>query len=225
MGRVVPGASCPWGELSLGRVVHGASCLWGELSMGWVVEGRVLMGRVARGASCLGASGPGTLTPASICPPPIPHPFPPKKDMAVAWCLHSLTWKEQNNLGSTGRPTPPSHADYSLAGKGRGGGRTWEIGIAADIPPGPALLARSPCQRSAQPSLPCDRAHANALPGLVRHSKVLIFITAGGMERGKVGDTPEGVDPYRLTALFLEYIPTGQGQIWQFWTWIRNKFF
>jgi hypothetical protein len=60
MGRVVHGASCPWGELSLGRVVHGASCLWGELSMGRVVVGRVLMGRVVRGASYLGASGPGT---------------------------------------------------------------------------------------------------------------------------------------------------------------------
>jgi hypothetical protein len=34
MGRVVHGASCPWGELSMGRVVHGASCLWGELSWG-----------------------------------------------------------------------------------------------------------------------------------------------------------------------------------------------
>jgi hypothetical protein len=60
MGRVVYGASCPWGELSMGRVVHGASCLWGELSMGRVVVGRFLMGRVVRGASCLGASGPGT---------------------------------------------------------------------------------------------------------------------------------------------------------------------
>ncbi len=60
MGRVVYGASCLWGELSLGRVVHGASCPWGELSMGRVVVGRVLMGRVVRGASCLGASGPGT---------------------------------------------------------------------------------------------------------------------------------------------------------------------
>jgi hypothetical protein len=39
MGRVVHGASCPWGELSLGRVVHGASCPWGELSMGRVVPG------------------------------------------------------------------------------------------------------------------------------------------------------------------------------------------
>ncbi len=60
MVRVVHGVSCPWGELSMGRVVHGASCLWGELSMGRVVMGRVLMGQVVRGASCLGASGPGT---------------------------------------------------------------------------------------------------------------------------------------------------------------------
>jgi hypothetical protein len=60
LGRVVPGASCPWGELSMGRVDHGASCLWGEMSMGRDVVGRVLMGRVVQGASCLGASGPGT---------------------------------------------------------------------------------------------------------------------------------------------------------------------
>jgi hypothetical protein len=81
MGRVVRGASCPWGELSwgelsIGRVVHGASCLWGELFMGRVVLGRVLTGRVVRGASCLGASGPGTpriyfgwqRLPCSACP-------------------------------------------------------------------------------------------------------------------------------------------------------------
>jgi hypothetical protein len=49
MGRVVPGVSCPWGELSMGelsmgRVFYwascrgasfdGASCPWGELSWG-----------------------------------------------------------------------------------------------------------------------------------------------------------------------------------------------
>jgi hypothetical protein len=34
LGRVVRGATCPWGELSLGQVVHGASWPWGELSMG-----------------------------------------------------------------------------------------------------------------------------------------------------------------------------------------------
>jgi hypothetical protein len=44
MGRVVHGASCTQGELSLGQVVpgarcrgasfDGASCLWGELSWG-----------------------------------------------------------------------------------------------------------------------------------------------------------------------------------------------
>jgi hypothetical protein len=53
MGRVVHGASCPWGELSvgrtvcggncpLGRTVRGANCPWGELSVG----------RIARGANC-----------------------------------------------------------------------------------------------------------------------------------------------------------------------------
>jgi hypothetical protein len=62
MGRVVHGASCPWGELSLGRVVHGVSCLWGELSLGRDVVGQVLMGQVVRGASCLGTSGPGTVS-------------------------------------------------------------------------------------------------------------------------------------------------------------------
>jgi hypothetical protein len=41
MGRVVPGVSCLWGELS-----------WGELSMG----------RVVHEASLDGASGPGTVT-------------------------------------------------------------------------------------------------------------------------------------------------------------------
>ncbi len=46
MGRVVHGASCPWGELSMGRVFPGASCPWGELSLG----------RVVYGASCPGAS-------------------------------------------------------------------------------------------------------------------------------------------------------------------------
>ncbi len=49
MGRVVHGASCPWGELSMGRVFPGASCPWGVLSMGRVVLGRVLMGRVVLG--------------------------------------------------------------------------------------------------------------------------------------------------------------------------------
>jgi hypothetical protein len=60
MGRVVRGASCPWGELSwgelsMGRVVHGASCPWGKLSMG-----RVVHGASCPGASFDGASGPGT---------------------------------------------------------------------------------------------------------------------------------------------------------------------
>jgi hypothetical protein len=37
MGRVVHGASCPWGELSLGRDV-----------LGRVLKGRVVLGRVVR---------------------------------------------------------------------------------------------------------------------------------------------------------------------------------
>jgi hypothetical protein len=53
MGRVVRGAKCPWGEMSVGRNVHGAKYPWGEMSVGrdvvWrVVVGRVLMGRVVR---------------------------------------------------------------------------------------------------------------------------------------------------------------------------------
>ncbi len=66
MGRVVCGAICLWGELSVGRTargekclvgravrrgelsvgqtVRGANCPWGELSMGQVVMGRVVMG-------------------------------------------------------------------------------------------------------------------------------------------------------------------------------------
>ncbi len=58
LGRAVPGASCPWGELSMGRVVPGASCLWGEMTVGRVVVGRVVVGRVVRGASFDGESGP-----------------------------------------------------------------------------------------------------------------------------------------------------------------------
>jgi hypothetical protein len=56
MGRVVDGASCPWGELSMGRVVHGASCLWGELFLGRVVL--CPCGSSCRGASFDGASCP-----------------------------------------------------------------------------------------------------------------------------------------------------------------------
>ncbi len=52
MGRVVHGASCPWGELSLGRVVPWASCPWGELSMGRVVPGASYRGASFDGASC-----------------------------------------------------------------------------------------------------------------------------------------------------------------------------
>jgi hypothetical protein len=53
VGRFVRGANCPWGELSMGRIVHGATvrganCPWSELSVGRVVVGRVSMGRVAR---------------------------------------------------------------------------------------------------------------------------------------------------------------------------------
>jgi hypothetical protein len=52
IGRVVHGASCPWGELSLGRVVHGASCPWGGFSMGWFVYGASCRGASFDGASC-----------------------------------------------------------------------------------------------------------------------------------------------------------------------------
>jgi hypothetical protein len=58
MGRVVHGASCPWGELSLGRVVRGASCPWGEL----------FLGRVVPWASCPGASCPGASFDGASCP-------------------------------------------------------------------------------------------------------------------------------------------------------------
>ncbi len=63
MGRVVHGASCPWGELSMERVAHGASCPWGELSMGRVVHGascpwgELSMGRVAMRRKDYGAKG------------------------------------------------------------------------------------------------------------------------------------------------------------------------
>jgi hypothetical protein len=61
MGRVVhgmkyPGATCPWGELSMGRVVPGASCPWGKLSVG-----RNDCGAKCHGASFDGASCPGIL--------------------------------------------------------------------------------------------------------------------------------------------------------------------
>ncbi len=58
MVRVVHGASCPWGELSMGRAVHGASCPWRKLSMGGTVHGgncpwgELSMGRAVHGASC-----------------------------------------------------------------------------------------------------------------------------------------------------------------------------
>jgi hypothetical protein len=67
MRRVVRGASCPWGEMSVGRNVHGAKCPWGEMSVGRVVRGArchgaSCPGASCPGASCLGASGPGTVT-------------------------------------------------------------------------------------------------------------------------------------------------------------------
>ncbi len=49
MGRVVRGAKCPWGEMSVGRIVRGAKCPWGEMSVGRVVVGRVVLGRVVLG--------------------------------------------------------------------------------------------------------------------------------------------------------------------------------
>ncbi len=64
IGRVVHGASCPWGELSMGRVVYRASCLWGELTVGRVVVGPVLIGRVVRGASF---EGTGELSGNRFC--------------------------------------------------------------------------------------------------------------------------------------------------------------
>jgi hypothetical protein len=39
MGRVVRGAKCPWGELSMGRIVRGANCPWGKMSVGRNVRG------------------------------------------------------------------------------------------------------------------------------------------------------------------------------------------
>jgi hypothetical protein len=54
--RVVHGARCPWGELSVGRTVRGASCPWGKLSMGRTVRGVSCRGASCRGASYRGAS-------------------------------------------------------------------------------------------------------------------------------------------------------------------------
>jgi hypothetical protein len=74
MGRVVHGASCPWGELSLGRIVHGANCPWGDLSVGRIVRGakcpwgEMSVGRVVRGARCHGASCHGASCPGASCP-------------------------------------------------------------------------------------------------------------------------------------------------------------
>jgi hypothetical protein len=67
VGRVVRGASCPWGELSwgelsMGRVVHGARCLgasfdgascpWGELSWGEWSGNRSSLCHMANGQVC-----------------------------------------------------------------------------------------------------------------------------------------------------------------------------
>ncbi len=58
MERVVHGASCPWGELSVGRTVRGANCPWGELSVGRTVHGascpwgELYVGRAVHGANC-----------------------------------------------------------------------------------------------------------------------------------------------------------------------------
>jgi hypothetical protein len=58
MGRVIHGASCPWGEMSMGRVVRGVSCPWGELSVGRDVRwarcpwDEMSVGRNVRGAKC-----------------------------------------------------------------------------------------------------------------------------------------------------------------------------
>jgi hypothetical protein len=65
LGRVVHGARCPWGEMSVGRVVRGVSCPWGEMFVGRDVRGANCHGASCPGASCrgasrLGASGPGT---------------------------------------------------------------------------------------------------------------------------------------------------------------------
>jgi hypothetical protein len=39
MGRIVRGAKCPWGEMSVGRNGRGAKCPWGEISVGRNVRG------------------------------------------------------------------------------------------------------------------------------------------------------------------------------------------
>jgi hypothetical protein len=66
----------------MGRVVYGASCLWGELTVGRVVVGRILIGRVVRGASFDGASGPGTTSSTPT--------FGGKEGAAGKWALETL---------------------------------------------------------------------------------------------------------------------------------------
>ncbi len=76
---------------------------------------------------------------------------------------------------------------------------------------------------SGHPGPPCNRAHANAPPGIVLHVTVLIFIPAGNIEGGRgaillmerIASSPGHIQltlPHYL--LPLEYIPIGLGQIW-----------
>jgi hypothetical protein len=71
MYTAVPGAKCPWGELSVGRNVRGAKCRGascrgascrGASCRGRVVVGRVVLVRVVREPSC-------TLSPRQYKPP------------------------------------------------------------------------------------------------------------------------------------------------------------
>jgi hypothetical protein len=77
MGRVVHGASCPWGKLSVGQAVHG------ELSMGPAVHkasshgaschrasshGASCHGASSHGASCQGANFDGASFDGASCP-------------------------------------------------------------------------------------------------------------------------------------------------------------
>jgi hypothetical protein len=73
VGRIVPGANCPWGKLSMGRNVRrvkcpwgenvrGAKCPWAKMSWGELLWGELSWGKLSW-AICLGASGPGILFP------------------------------------------------------------------------------------------------------------------------------------------------------------------
>jgi hypothetical protein len=75
MGRVVHGASCPCGELSVGRAVHGVKCPWGEMSVGRAVRGancpwgELSLGRTVPGANCpWGELSLGQTVPGAKCP-------------------------------------------------------------------------------------------------------------------------------------------------------------